>query len=60
MNNDVTYEGVTFIKSTCLKLSREEFIEKHLRIFWTDRKEATRRKMLGKAYDLMAPPPTEE
>ncbi len=37
-------------------MSREDFISRHLDVFWTDRKEATRRKMLGKAYDLMVPP----
>lgn len=50
------FEGVTFIKSECVKMSREDFIKRHLDVFWTDRDKAIRRKMLGKAYDLMAPP----
>lgn len=54
--NEIRFEGVTFIKSECVKMSREDFINRHLDVFWTDRKEATRRKMLGKAYDLMVPP----
>ncbi len=54
--NELRFEGVTFIKSECTKLSREDFINRHVDVFWTDRKEATRRMMLGKAYDLMVPP----
>lgn len=54
--NEVIFERVTFIKSECVKMSREDFINRHIDVFWTDRKESTRRKMLGKAYDLMAPP----
>lgn len=54
--NEIIFESVTFIKSECVKMSREDFIRRHLNIFWTDRKESIRRKMLGKAYDLMVPP----
>ncbi|MCM1093791.1 MAG: hypothetical protein NC421_07545 [Lachnospiraceae bacterium] len=54
--NELRFEGVTFMKSECVKMSREDFISRHLDVFWMDRKEATRGKMLGKAYDLMAPP----
>ncbi|MCM1141439.1 MAG: hypothetical protein NC453_22955 [Muribaculum sp.] len=54
--NEIRFEGVTFIKSECAKMSREDFISRHLGVFWTDRKEAIRRKMLGKAYDLIVPP----
>ncbi|MCF0219324.1 MAG: hypothetical protein HUK14_06040 [Muribaculaceae bacterium] len=52
----IRYEGVTFVKSACLKLSREDFVKQHIDVFWTDRDKATRRKMLNKAYDLIAPP----
>ncbi len=58
--NEMRFEGVTFIKSECVKMSREDFIKRHLDLFWTDRDKATRRKMLGKAYDLMAPPDKAE
>lgn len=54
--NELIFEGVAFIKAECRKLSREEFIDSHIDVFWPDRKEATRRKMLGKAYDLIVPP----
>lgn len=54
--NEIRFEGVTFIKSECLKMSREDFIKRHIDVFWADRDKAVRRKMLGKAYDLMAPP----
>lgn len=58
--NEIRFEGVTFVKSECVKMSREDFIKAHLDVFWTDRDKATRRKMLGKAYDLMAPPVKEK
>lgn len=52
----IRFEGVTFVKEACLRMSRSEFIARHLEAFWTDRDKATRKKMLGKAYDLMARP----
>lgn len=52
----IRFEGVTFVVEECLKLSREAFIKRHIDVFWTDRDKATRRKMLNKAYDLIAPP----
>lgn len=47
-------DGVTFVTAECLKMSRAEFVRRHLRLFWPDRDEAARRKTLTKAYDLMA------
>ena len=58
--NEMKFEGVTFVKSECTKMSREDFIKHHLDVFWTDRDKATRRKMLGKAYDLIMPPAKAE
>ena len=47
------YENVTFLREPAKKLTREEFIALHLNVFWLDRKEITRRKMLGTVHDLI-------
>lgn len=47
------YENVTFLKEHAKRLTRDEFIAQHLHVFWQDRKEATRRKMLGTVHDLI-------
>lgn len=47
------YENVTFLKEPAKRLTRDEFIAQHLNVFWQDRKEATRRKMLGAVHDLI-------
>lgn len=52
----VVYEGVAFFAERCAGMSKSEFVKAHLDVFWPDRDPETRRKMLGKAYDLMAPP----
>lgn len=52
----IKFEKVTFIKSEVLKMKKAEFISSHLNIFWRDKNEETRRKMLSQAYDLCAGP----
>lgn len=47
------YENVTFLKEPARRLTRDEFIALHLNVFWQDRKEEVRRKMLGSVYDLI-------
>ncbi len=47
------YENVTFLKDPAKRLTRDEFIAQHLNVFWQDRKESTRRKMLGTVHDLI-------
>lgn len=47
------YENVTFIKEEVKKMSKSAFIAQHLNVFWLDRDEAKRKKMLGAAYDLI-------
>lgn len=49
----VKYENVTFLKEPAKRLTREEFIARHLNVFWQDRKESTRRKMLGNVHDII-------
>ena len=47
------YENVTFLKEPAKQLTRDEFIALHLNVFWQNRDEATRRKMLGEVHDLI-------
>ncbi len=47
------YENVTFLKEPAKRLTKEEFIALHLNVFWPDRDEATRKKMLGTVHDLI-------
>lgn len=47
------YENVTFLKEPVMKMTKDEFIAQHLHVFWQDRKESTRRKMLGTVYSLI-------
>ena len=46
----MTYENVTFVEDEVKKMSKEVFIDKHLGVFWTDRDEETRKKMLADVY----------
>nr|DAF09547.1 MAG TPA: hypothetical protein [Caudoviricetes sp.] len=50
------YENVTFLRDPVKQLSRQKFIALHLNVFWMDRDESTRRKMLGEVYDLIKGP----
>ena len=47
------YENVSFVKEEVKKMSKSEFSAHHLKVLWGDRDEATRKKMLGAAYDLI-------
>ena len=47
------YEGVTFVEEACKGMSKEEFIEHHKDVFWQDRDEKTREKMLADVYERM-------
>lgn len=47
------YEGVTFVKEEVSKMSKEVFIETHKDVFWLDRDEETRVKMLADVYTRM-------
>lgn len=50
----IKFENVTFIKDVVKKMKKEEFISTHLNIFWRDKTEETRTKMLSQVYDLCA------
>ncbi len=47
------YEGVAFVEEACKGMSKEEFIERHKGVFWQDRDETTREKMLADVYERM-------
>lgn len=47
------YEGVTFLMAPAKALTKEEFIAKYLNVFWQDKSEEIRRKMLGNVYNLI-------
>lgn len=44
-------EGVTFVENAVKSMTKEEFIERHIKVLWQDRKEASRKKMLSDTYD---------
>lgn len=50
----IKFENVTFVKANVLRVKKEDFISSHLNIFWRDKDEETRKKMLSQAYDLCA------
>lgn len=52
----IKFENVTFVKANVLRVKKEDFISSHLNIFWRDKDEETRKKMLSQAYDLCAGP----
>ncbi|TGG36599.1 hypothetical protein [Duncaniella freteri] len=50
------FERVNFVEEEIKKMSRDEFESRHINLFWLDRDEATRKKMLGQVYDLINKP----
>lgn len=50
------FEGVNFSESAACRMTAEEFERIHIGVFWQDRDEETRKKMLAKAYSLMVKP----
>ena len=54
------YEGVAFVEEACAKMTKEEFIERHKGVFWQDRDEQTREKMLADVYERMFGKPEEK
>lgn len=49
------FERVNFNEEAVAAMSRSEFINAHIDVLWLDRNKDTRKKMLGKAYDLIKP-----
>lgn len=44
------YEGVTFVEAEVKKMGEQDFVKTMLPVFWQDRDEATRKKMLADVY----------
>lgn len=55
----IRFEGVSFVISAIKKISKEEFINKFINVYWLDRTEKRRKKMLSDAYDKIVPPTAE-
>lgn len=56
----IKFENVTFLKGVVSKMKKEEFVNSHLDIFWQDKNEQTRKKMLSQVYELCAGPKKSE
>ena len=52
----MVFERVNFNEEEIKKMSRDEFESRHIDLFWLDRDETTRKKMLGQVYDLVNKP----
>lgn len=50
---NVCFEKVSFSVEYAKSVTKEEFIERHVEVFWLDRSEDVRRKMLSDAYDIL-------
>lgn len=50
------FERVNFNEEEIKKMRRDEFESRHINLFWLDRDEATRKKMLGEVYDIINKP----
>ena len=49
----IRIECVSFSVEYAKSVTKEEFIERHVEVFWLDRSEDVRRKMLSDAYDIL-------
>ena len=56
----IKFENVTFLKGVVSKMKKEEFVKSHLDIFWKDKNEQRRKKMLSQVYELCAGPKKSE
>ena len=54
------FEGVNFNDGEIKKISRDEFESRHINLFWLNRDDATRKKMLGQVYDLITKPARQD
>lgn len=49
----IRIECVSFSVEYAMSVTKDEFIEQHVSVFWQDRGEDDRRKMLSDAYDII-------
>lgn len=56
----IKFEGVTFVVSAIKDMSKDKFIKKFQDVYWLDRTEKQRKKMLSDVYDVIVPPQKAE
>ena len=49
-------EGVFFVVEECRKMTKEEFVDNFIDVFWLNRPRKERKKILSDAYALINPP----
>lgn len=49
-------EGVYFVVEECSKMTKEEFVNNFIDVFWLDKPRKERKKILSDAYALINPP----
>lgn len=47
------FEGVTFVESVVKAMTKEDFIRKHLKVFWKNRSRKVRHQMLSDVYEMI-------
>lgn len=47
------FEGVNFNEQSVRKMKKKDFIDAHKSVFWLDRDEKEREKMLSDVYDTI-------
>lgn len=50
-------DGVTFIENEVSKMTKKDFVATHINVFWLDRSEKDRQKMLSDTYEIIVNPP---
>lgn len=50
------YERVNFNADAVRRMTREEFVARHIGALWLDRKEDVRQQMLSQVYDIVHAP----
>ena len=46
-------DGVTFVESAVKGMTKEEFINSHIKVVWKGMKEADRKKKLSEVHDAI-------
>ena len=49
-------EGVYFVVEECRKMTKEEFVNNFIDVFWLDKPRKERKKILSDAYALINQP----
>lgn len=46
-------DGVTFVDSSVKSMTKEEFINAHMKVVWKELKESDRKRKLSEVYDTI-------